>query len=63
MARSGQDPGQWYGKCLLSYLAKFCNSNLRAVSIVYRFTKTKVLTGHLRREGTGDDYVPYFSPK
>ena len=49
MARNGQTPGQWYGKCLLSYLEQFCDSDFRVVSIVYGITKTKVLTYHLRR--------------
>ena len=45
MERSGeQRPGEWYGKCLLGYPVQFCDPNARAVSIVYRITKTSVLT-------------------
>ena len=45
MTRSGEQwSGEWYGKCLLGYPVQFCDSNFGAISIVYRITKTKVLT-------------------
>lgn len=40
-------PGEWYGECLLGYPVQFCDSSVRAVSIVYRIKKTKFLTKFL----------------